>query len=97
MPKVIFKKMSLEDNINFIKEIINDKDSILDIYTYTINLFPELKDISLDDSKEAIDKKIRDVVTKQYNSLINLMETFKDILMLGVNIMIYFLKNLLSI
>lgn len=68
MPKVVFEKMSLEDNINFVKEILNDKDGILDTHTYTINLFPELQEISLDSPQEIIDKKISEIVTKYYNN-----------------------------
>lgn len=68
MPKVVFKKMSLEDNITFIKDIFNDKDGILDAHTYTVSLFPELKAISLNSPKEIIDKTICEVVTKHYNN-----------------------------
>ena len=64
MPKLVFKKMSLFDNIDFIKSIFSERNEFLDIYTYTTQLFPELADISNEDD---INKKIEMVVTKYYN------------------------------
>ena len=74
MPKVEFKIMSLEDNINFIKEIYYSDDNILDIYKYTISLFPDLSDIPKNASKKDIDSKIEAVVTKRYNDRKEMIE-----------------------
>ncbi len=69
MPKVIFKKMSLEDNINFIKDIFNEVDSeLLSMHSFTINLFPELKSISDSMSSEEKNKLIEETVTNYYNN-----------------------------
>ena len=68
MPKVIFKKMSLEDNISFIKDIFEEKDDeLLSVHTYTMALFPELKSISDDMSLEEKNILIEKVVTDHYN------------------------------
>ena len=67
MPQVIFKKMSLEDNIKFIKTIINDKNNYIDIYQKTISLFPELTNIK---NKS----EITEIVTNYYNNNINNLE-----------------------
>lgn len=68
MTKVIFKKMSLENNIKFIKDIFNETDDeLLSVYTFTINLFPELKNISNSMSLEERDRLIESVVTNYYD------------------------------
>ena len=74
MPKVEFKIMSLEDNVRFIKEIYYSDDNILDIYKYTISLFPELSDIPKNAPKKDIDSKIEAVVTKRYNDRKEMIE-----------------------
>ena len=69
MTKVIFKKMSLENNIKFIKDIFNETDDeLLSVYTFTINLFPELKNISNSMSLEERDRLIESVVTYYYDN-----------------------------
>lgn len=68
MPKIIFKTMSLDDNVNFIKEIFFEEDSTLNVHNYTISLFPELGELSLNNSREMVDEKIREVVSKYYNN-----------------------------
>ncbi len=68
MPKVIFRKMGLEDNISFIKDILDEKDDeFLSVHTFTIALFPELKNISDDMSSEEKNMLIGEIVTKYYN------------------------------
>ena len=78
MTKVIFKKMSLENNIKFIKDIFNETDDeLLSVYTFTINLFPELKDISNSMSLEERDRLIESVVTNYYDNNSLNIEWFK--------------------
>lgn len=68
MAKVIFKKMKLEDNIKFIKDIFDDADDeLLSVHTFTINLFPELKNISNSMCLEDRDKLIESVVANYYH------------------------------
>ncbi len=69
MTKVIFKKMSLENNIEFIKDIFNEADDkLLSVHTFTINLFPELKNVFDSMSLEDIYILIESVVTKYYDN-----------------------------
>lgn len=69
MEKVIFKRMSLEDNISFIKDIFSETDDeLLSVHTYTINLFPELKKISNSIPLDEKNKLIEEIVTNYYNN-----------------------------
>ena len=78
MTKVIFKKMSLENNIKFIKDIFNETDDeLLSVYTFTINLFPELKNISNSMSLEERDRLIESVVTNYYDNNSLNIESFQ--------------------
>lgn len=67
LPKVNFKKMSLDENIDIVKWAYYDDGKDLDIHDYTIKCFPELASISKESSRDEIDKKIVDVVTKLYS------------------------------
>ena len=72
--KVIFKKMSLEENTNIISMCFNEKNNYLDIKKYTIKLFPELKKIDNKLSKKELDEKIKEIIgTEEYTQ-------FKDTL-----------------
>ncbi len=78
MPKVIFKKMTLNDNVSFIKNIIAEKDDeLLSVHTFTINLFPDLKNISDNMSLDEKNKLIEETVTNYYND--NSLVIDKDI------------------
>ena len=66
IPKVIFKPMTLEENIEIINWAFYKKDSELDIHQYTIELFPELANIDLNLQKEEVYNKIKNIVSKTY-------------------------------
>ena len=69
MPKVLFKKMSLEDNISFIKDIFNESDDeLLSVHTFIIGLFPELENISDSMPLEEKNRLIEKIVTNYYNN-----------------------------
>lgn len=68
MQKLVFKKMPLEDNINFVKECFYNSDNTVSVHTYTVNLFPELASLDVNTHKEENDELIEDIVTKYYNS-----------------------------
>ena len=69
MPKISFQKISLEDNISFVKDCFYDSN--FSIYTHTVNLFPELASLDMSDSKNKNDKIIEKVVSKYYNNYKN--------------------------
>ena len=66
-PKIIFREMTLEENINIIKWEYFEKDEPLNIHELVINQFKELKDLNENLSKEEIHEIIEQVVTKYYN------------------------------
>ena len=68
VPIVIFKEMSLEENIDIIKWAISENNDSLDVYKYTIDYFPELAVLNKNDSEKIIHNKIKEVVTKDYNT-----------------------------
>ncbi|MBQ3020745.1 MAG: hypothetical protein IJD92_00805 [Bacilli bacterium] len=74
LPKVRFREMTLEENIEIIKWSYFEKDESLDIHNYTIQLFPSLQDIDNNLSKEKVYKIIENIVTKVYE---NNKETIK--------------------
>lgn len=69
-PKVVFKKMSLEDNIDIIKWTYFENN----LNTNTINCFPKLKNIDNKSDKE-INKLIEEVVREEYNLKISKIES----------------------
>lgn len=74
MPKVEFKPMSLEDNIEIVKWCYHDEneDGLLSLHELTLNLFPELKNIS---ENVNIDKYIEEFVTKKYSEKFDIIKT----------------------
>lgn len=66
IPKVIFKEMSIEENIEIIKWAYFENNDTLEVNSYTLEYFPELKDISKNTSEDEIYQKIEEVVTKKY-------------------------------
>ena len=71
-PKVVFKKMSLEDNIDIIKWTYFEKGNNLN--TYTIKCFPKLDNIE-NKSDEEIYDLIEKVVSEEYNLKISKIES----------------------
>ena len=66
VPKIIFREMTLEENINLIKWEYFEKKGPLNIHNIVVNWFKELKDLDENLSKDEIEKNIEDVVTKYY-------------------------------
>ena len=83
IPKVKFKIMSLEDNIEVIKWSFYEEDKDLGVKSYTIKYFPELNNIDISISKEEAYKIIEQVVTKKYeeekNRLSNEVDRYNKI------------------
>lgn len=67
VPKIIFKEMTLEENIDTIKWAYFENNGALSVHDYTIEYFPELAIFDDNTSKEIVYKKIEEVVTKEYN------------------------------
>lgn len=66
IPKVKFKKMSLEENINIVSWAFYADSSNLNIHDYTIQCFPKLNFISSDMSQNEANKIITEVVSEEY-------------------------------
>ena len=83
IPKVKFKIISLEDNIEVIKWSFYEEDKDLGVKSYTIKYFPELNNIDISISKEEAYKIIEQVVTKKYeeekNRLSNEVDRYNKI------------------
>ncbi len=66
IPKVNFKKMSLDENIETIKWAFFEDGEDLDVHNFTIQYFPELKDIDTNLSTDEINIRIAEVVANDY-------------------------------
>ena len=66
IPKIKFRKMTKEENTDIIKWFYFRNNDFLDIQHYMLILFPELKNIDNNLSKEEVYKKIEEVVTYNY-------------------------------
>ena len=66
IPKIKFKIMSLEDNIDTIKWAFYENDDNLSVHSYTIEYFKELSLLDINGPKEKVNKTIEKVVTKYY-------------------------------
>lgn len=67
IPKVEFKEMSLEENIETIKWAYYEDTGVLSVHYYTIQYFPELANIDKNLSKSEVYKIIEEVVKKEYS------------------------------
>jgi len=67
LPRIVFREMTLEENINIIKWEYFEKEGPLNIQKIVINQFKELDGLDENLSKEEIYKIIKEVVTKYYN------------------------------
>lgn len=74
IPKIKFKLMNLEDNIEFIKWAYYEKTDVLNVYDYTIMLFPELSNIDSSLNKNEVYKIIEEVVTDNYKKSLKQMK-----------------------
>ncbi len=79
IPKLKFKPLSLEDNIELIKWAFFSDNDNLNIHDCTIDYFPELANVS----REEIDNKIEEIVTREYkkysNKIKNDIKRYNDI------------------
>lgn len=66
LPKIEFREMTLEENINFIKYIYFQNNDVLPLHDYTIECFPKLANIDNNLSKENIYKEIEKIVAEYY-------------------------------
>lgn len=67
LPKVVFRAMTLQENIELIKwSYFNKVSDNLDVHQYTLYYFPELADIDDSYSKQDIIKTIEKLVKKNY-------------------------------
>lgn len=73
-PKLKFRKMSLEENIELIKWAYYENDDLLNIHNFTIKYFPELADLDKNLSKEKINQKIERIVEENYTKQISQIE-----------------------
>ena len=74
IPKIKFRKMTIEENIDIIKWFYFRNNDFLDIKYYMMLLFPELKNIDKILSKKEVYKKIEEVVTYNYKENENQIE-----------------------
>lgn len=66
IPKIEFKTMSLQENIEIVKWAYYDDGDVLNIRNFTIQYFPELAKIDKSLSKKEVYKIIENIVTKNY-------------------------------
>lgn len=66
-PKIRFKEMTLQENIDFIKWAYFDDGEALSVHDFTIKYFSELTDLDSNLNVNEIYKKIEEVVTNYYN------------------------------
>lgn len=66
LPKIIFKEMTLKENIDVIKWTFFEKDETLNVHNLTIKCFPQLAELTSNLSRDEIYKVIEEVVTKDY-------------------------------
>ena len=67
-PKIIFKPITLEENIKIIQNFYFEEDKKSDFHNLLCEYFPELHDIHKNFSKEEISTKISAIITNYYKS-----------------------------
>jgi len=67
IPKIEFKVMTLEENIETIKWAYYEDNGVLSVHSYTIQYFPELANIDKSIPQSEVYKIIEEVVKKDYN------------------------------
>ena len=71
LPKIKFREMTLEENIEVIKWAYFEDNGALSVHDFTIQYFPGLANLNLNLSDEEVYKVIEDVVTNDYNKYKN--------------------------
>ena len=67
LPKIVFREMTLKENIDTIKWAYYENNGSLSVHDFTVGYFPELAVFDENTPKEVVFKKIEEVVTKEYN------------------------------
>lgn len=67
LPRIIFKEMTLKENIDVIKWAFFENNGALSVHDFTIKYFPQLANLDSNMSKSEIYKIIEEVVTNDYN------------------------------
>ena len=67
LPKIMFKEMTLQENIDVIKWAYFENNGVLSVRDFTIKYFPQLANLDVNLSKNKIYKVIEEVVTNDYN------------------------------
>ena len=66
VPKLKFKKMNLQENINTIKWAYYEDNGVLSVRDFTIQYFPQLANLDENLSQQEVYKIIEQVVTEDY-------------------------------
>ena len=66
LPKIIFKVMTLQENIDIIKWTYFDNNGVLSVHDFTIKYFPQLANLDTNLSRNEIYKVIEEIVTNDY-------------------------------
>lgn len=74
LPNIVFRKMTLEENISFVKESFYEDGDSLSLHQCTIESFPELKKYNLDSNKDEVNSEIERVIKERYSKLDNEIE-----------------------
>ena len=71
LPKIMFKEMTLQENIDVIKWAYFENNGALSVHDFTIKYFPQLVNLDSNLSRDEIYKVIEEVVTNDYNKYKN--------------------------
>ena len=83
-PKIIFKPMPIDNNIDLDKWAFFESNDSLDVYNYTIQYFPELTNINKNHyTKEQIYTLIKEIVSLNYlkrkNNIMQKVQEYNEI------------------
>ena len=67
LPKIMFKEMTLPENIDVIKQAYFEDYGALSVYDFTIKYFPQLSNLDTNLSRNESYKVIEEIVTNDYN------------------------------
>lgn len=66
LPTIVFRKMTLEENINLIKWAYFDDNGSCDIHEFVLQYFPKLRELSKNATEDEVHKKIEEIVSQDY-------------------------------
>lgn len=67
LPKIMFKEMTLQENIDVIKWAYFENNGALSVHDFTIKYFPQLANLNTNLSRNESYKVIEEIVTNDYN------------------------------